>query len=322
MAQDVKEWTETCLQCVCAKAGPEVRAPLVSTSTSYSFEVVGVDYLSLGCPDDRYPYVLVMTDLFSKHALAVPTKDQSANTTLSRHLRGNGACERFNQTFLKLLSSLTETDQAQWHNRLPARLQAYNSTIHSTTGMTPHYVVFGRHTRLPVDLGTGFGPTVETHTLQGWVQQHQKALIHAYQTAKRQSQHQQERDQVRYNRQTKVAPLLPGERVFLRNFRRRARGKLTPRWSPEPFVVVKQLRENLPVYILRPEGKEAPTQTVHRNNLRPCPLNMLQDTKELAGESELPRGELQEEGCTLTLGCSSFLPPAVWIYFRAAEISF
>lgn len=81
MTQDIKEWTETCLQCVCVKAGPEVRAPLLPITTSYPFEVVGVDYLSLGHPDDRYPYILVMTDLFSKYAFAVPTRDQSANTT-------------------------------------------------------------------------------------------------------------------------------------------------------------------------------------------------------------------------------------------------
>lgn len=124
--------------------------------------------------------------------------------------------------------------------------------------MTPHYVVFGRHARLPVDWATGLSPTVEPHTLQGWVKQHQKALSHAY---------RQERDQIRYNQRAKLAPLLPGEWVLIRNFRRRARGKLTPRWSPEPFVVENQLREGHPVYILRPEGKGAPTRTVHRNNL-------------------------------------------------------
>lgn len=44
--------------------------------------------------------------------------------------------------------------------------------------------------------------------------------------------------------------------------------------------MVKQLRENHPVHVLRPEGKEHPTRTVHRNNLRPFPLNMVQDNQE------------------------------------------
>ena len=151
-------------------------------------------------------------------------------------------------------------------------LQAYNNTTHSTIGMTPQYVVFGRHARLPVDWATGLSPTVESHTLQGWVKQHQRALSHTYQAVKKQSQHREEWDQARYNRRAKLAPLLSGERVLVRNFRRRIKGKLTPRWTQEPFVVVTQLREGHPVYVLRPEGKEAPTRTVHRNNLLPMPF--------------------------------------------------
>lgn len=322
MTRDVKEWTATCPLCVLTKTGPEVRVPLVPITTTYPFEVVGMDYLSLGRQEDRYPYILVMTDLFSKYALAVPTRDQSASTTAQAlykyliqvfgcperiltdrgaafesslmkelcqlygcqksrttayHPQGNGACERFNQTLLGLLNSLTENEQSQWPNQLPALVQAYNNTIHSTTGMTPHYVVFGRHARLPVDWATGLHPITGSHTLSGWVKRHQEALSHAYQTVQARTQHRQELDQTRYNKRAKPAPLLPGERVLVRNFRRRARGKLNFKWSPEPYVVVSQLREQHPVYVLRPEGKDGPTRTVHRNNLRPCPLNVLQD---------------------------------------------
>lgn len=74
MTQDVKEWTETCIQCVFAKIGPEVRVPLVTISTSYPFEVLGVDCLFLRRPHDQYLYILVMTDMFSKYALAVLPK--------------------------------------------------------------------------------------------------------------------------------------------------------------------------------------------------------------------------------------------------------
>lgn len=71
IVQDVKEWTQGCIpMCLCqtriAGEGPFV--------TSYPFEVVGIDYLSLGRPEDCYSYILVMTDLFSNYPLAVPTK--------------------------------------------------------------------------------------------------------------------------------------------------------------------------------------------------------------------------------------------------------
>lgn len=161
-------------------------------------------------------------------------------------------------------------------------------------------MVFGRHARLPVDWATGLQPASESHTLSGWVRKHQKALSHAYQTVQRQTQQRQELDQRRYDRRAKPAPLLPGERVLVRNFRRRAKGKLNGRWVPEPWVVVKQLRENHPVYLLRPEGKEAPTRTVHRNNLRPCPLDVFQDR----GEPAAPQPPLASQ--------TAPLPPPTW----------
>lgn len=81
MRRDSTAWASHCPRCVLYKAGPEVRAPLVPIETSYPFHLVGIDFLSLGRPGDPYPYVLVMTDLFSKFAIAVPTKDQTAATT-------------------------------------------------------------------------------------------------------------------------------------------------------------------------------------------------------------------------------------------------
>ncbi|KAF3858975.1 hypothetical protein F7725_021374 [Dissostichus mawsoni] len=81
------------------------------------------------------------------------------------------------------------------------------------------------------------------------------------------------RDKDRYDRKAKHLPLLPGERVLLRNFRRRGEGKLAPHWQPQLYVVHDQLRPGLPVFQIRPEGKEGPIKTIHRNHLRPCPFD-------------------------------------------------
>uniref|UniRef100_A0A3B3H496 Integrase catalytic domain-containing protein n=1 Tax=Oryzias latipes TaxID=8090 RepID=A0A3B3H496_ORYLA len=316
MTEEVKAWTESCPQCVCSKTGPDTRAPLVPIQTSYPFEVIGMDYLSLGRPEDRYPYILVITDLFSKYAVAVPTKDQTANTTArafyEHFIRTFGCPEHiltdrrasfessllqelcklygFNQTLIGLLGSLAETGQAQWPDQLPALLQAYNNTVHSTSKMTPHFVVFRRHARLPIDWVTGLNHITESYTLQ---------------------------DQARYNRRTRWIPLLPGERVLVRNFQRRAKGKLTPKWSPEPFVVVTQLRKGLPVYVLWPEGKEAPTRTVHYNNLRPCPLGVLQENPTALEPGPIPCKEpprLPPPTCWLpglVIGTQQSVPPTI-----------
>ncbi|KAJ8400613.1 hypothetical protein AAFF_G00393820 [Aldrovandia affinis] len=74
-SEDRPHQKNTCEQSMVGKAGPEVRAPF---STSYPLVVVAMDYLSLERPGDSYPYLLVMTDLFSKYGWVVPVKDQSA----------------------------------------------------------------------------------------------------------------------------------------------------------------------------------------------------------------------------------------------------
>ncbi|KAL2087264.1 hypothetical protein ACEWY4_018323 [Coilia grayii] len=82
MATDCSAWAQDCVACALSKARPEARAPLQSIRTTYPFEVVGLDYLSLGRPADTYPYILVITALFSRYAVAVPTRDQTAQTTV------------------------------------------------------------------------------------------------------------------------------------------------------------------------------------------------------------------------------------------------
>ena len=140
--------------------------------------------------------------------------------------------------------------------------------------MTPHFVVFGRHARLPVDWVVASSPAVPKHSLADWVKHHHSTLSQAYNVVKSNTQRCQQRDQKRYDRRSKVNLLLPGERVLPRNFRRRAGSKLAPHWGPDVWVVVAQPRPEQPVYIICPEGREGPRRTIHRNNLRCCPVDV------------------------------------------------
>lgn len=182
--------------------------------------------------------------------------------TTPDHPQGNGACERFNRTLLALLCTIETQSWAQWPSRLPALLQAYNNTTHASTGMTPHYVVFGRHARLPVDMLYEVAPPQCRDSLEGWVQSHHQTLLQAYASVRNNAERRNHWNQRHYNRNTRTLPLLPGERVLMRNFRRRAQGKLAPRWLPAPFVVVRQSHPDRPVFTIRPEGKEGPCRTL------------------------------------------------------------
>ena len=60
---------------------------------------------------------------------------------------------------------------------MPALVQVYNNTIHISIGLTPHFVVFGRHARLPVDLCVEGQPPQERATLDGWVSYHGMGMV-------------------------------------------------------------------------------------------------------------------------------------------------
>ena len=75
---------------------------------------------------------------------------QKCHTT-SYHAQCNGQVECFHQTLFCMLGKLTKDKKAQWEKHLLEVLQTYNSTWSVVTGYSPHYLMFGRHPRLPIN---------------------------------------------------------------------------------------------------------------------------------------------------------------------------
>ena len=51
-----------------------------------------------------------------------------------------------------MLRTLAESEKPKWHEHVNKLVSAYNATTHSTTGYSPHYLLFGREPILPLDL--------------------------------------------------------------------------------------------------------------------------------------------------------------------------
>ena len=82
MTNDVTNYCRRCERCVIAKAPlPKVRPPIGSLIASRPLQILAVDYSKLDKASDGREDVLVMTDVFTKYSIAVPTRDQSATTT-------------------------------------------------------------------------------------------------------------------------------------------------------------------------------------------------------------------------------------------------
>lgn len=81
MASDVKRHLHRCKRCTLRKtAEPKGRTPLTSIRTSRPLELVCLDFLSLEASTGGIENVLVITDHFTRHAQAYPTRDQTAAT--------------------------------------------------------------------------------------------------------------------------------------------------------------------------------------------------------------------------------------------------
>ena len=80
MDMAVEELIKTCERCIRRKALPERAAPLVNIKTFRPLELVCINFLSLEPDQSNTKDVLVITDHFTKYAVAIPTPNQRART--------------------------------------------------------------------------------------------------------------------------------------------------------------------------------------------------------------------------------------------------
>ncbi|KAJ8401402.1 hypothetical protein AAFF_G00386330 [Aldrovandia affinis] len=84
MVKDVQCWVRQCKRCALARdVFPKAQAPMTCTNVTAPREVVAMDYTLLEPSAGEYENVLVLTDMFTRFTIAMPTKDQTAWTTAS-----------------------------------------------------------------------------------------------------------------------------------------------------------------------------------------------------------------------------------------------
>ena len=64
--------------------------------------------------------------------------------------------ERFHWTLTAMLRTGEPVVQESWDLLLNVSAFAYNTTVSSSTGVTPHYAMFGNEAMLPVDRGVSY----------------------------------------------------------------------------------------------------------------------------------------------------------------------
>ena len=71
--------------------------------------------------------------------------------TTPYHPQSDGLVERFNRTLTNMLASTAKENPFEWESHLGKVCLAYNTSVHTTTGHTPFFLMFGRQAQLLVD---------------------------------------------------------------------------------------------------------------------------------------------------------------------------
>ena len=188
----------------------------------------------------------------------------SKSRTTPYHPEGNAQCERYNRTMHNILRTLTPQQKRKWPDYLPELVYVYNSTIHSSTGYTPYFLLFGRDPTLPIDHLLGLRDTPETNTVDEYLDKHKKRLLEAMESAKQNLEKNAEIRRDQYNRNAEDKPISIGTRVLIRN-RVQGRNKIKDVWDPTPFKVIAMPGTN--VYTIQLADGSGPTKNVTRREI-------------------------------------------------------
>ena len=200
------------------------------------------------------------------------------------HSAISGMVERFNRTLLNMLSTAVGNHQADWQQHIRKLCLAYNSSVHSSTGFTPFFLMFGCQVKLPIDLMYGTNQ-MEPNTTSEYARCLKDALQEAYALVRERCQAEHKRQKELHDQKVHGKPFSPGELVWLHSTavpRSRSR-KLHHRYPWKgPCKVMERLGET--TYKIKNLQGRRKTTFVHFDRLKPCVIS--DDKPENTGSRE------------------------------------
>ncbi|KAK0154027.1 hypothetical protein N1851_003891 [Merluccius polli] len=255
--------SRTCGRCVRRKTPPERSAPLVNIQTTrpHGISMYGLSILE---PDSHNTKdILVITDHFTKYAVAITYKRSEGHdgckvtlgAVFERLLSDQG--RDFESQLIKelcALAGITKVHTSPYHPRgnpverfnQNSSWYAFQWTLHSVcpvkNGAPRSHSQYVRNLKARLEKVTRLPKGIHRKLLN--------EISGAFDKAVRES------------------TLEEGDHVLVRNLRLRNKHKLADEWESSVYEVLKQMRD-LPVYMVQPIDGDGPVRTLHRDLLLP-----------------------------------------------------
>lgn len=189
--------------------------------------------------------------------------------TSAFHPQGNSQCERFNRTLHDLLRVLCDENKVRWNEFLGSVVFAYNSAVHSSTGYSPFFLLFGCNVRLNVDNVLSLVSDDNSVSVQDWVSQHKEHINFGLASANGMLKKKALQRKTRHDGSVKgciVDVLDIGTQVLVRK-RCQGRNKIQDKWSAVPYVVKMRIG-NSNAYKVAALDAVGSTKSVNRIDLK------------------------------------------------------
>ena len=160
------------------------------------------------------------------------------------HPQTNGLVERSHQMIMHMIGKLGEDKKADWPSHLAEIVHAYNATRSAVTGYSPHYLMFGRWPRLPVNfvfptIGSNEAPMREASTrkVDTYIASVRDQLRSTLREAQAQSTAEACQQKRYYDRKIGTVNLKPGDLVLVKADAWKGKRKIKDRWDEETWEV-------------------------------------------------------------------------------------
>ena len=183
--------------------------------------------------------------------------------TTPYHPQSDGMVERFNRTLEALLTATIHENQDDWDIQAPIVASAYRATVHSSTGFTPNFLMWGREAVLPIDIA--YGPPREGEGEQVQLQEGLRREREAHRVTTEALERSREMQKKYYDQGKTPYEYSQGERVwcFIPMKEKGRCPKIQSFWTG-PWTLEKKL--STVVWTIKKENK---LRTVHVDLLKP-----------------------------------------------------